>query len=124
MDKNFKVNIFNNYCQELFNYKKAEVVGRDIRDIVGNDDIIADLVNKGIEYDNIKSSLKHGDTTSSYITTGRRITNDYDETVGAVISIKDVNKAKQLVKIINKNNDDGPFKDIIGNSKSMGKVKK
>lgn len=124
IDKNFKINIFNNYCQELFNYKKAEVVGRDIRDIVGNDDIIADLVNKGIEYDNIKSSLKHGDTTSSYITTGRRITNDYDETVGAVISIKDVNKAKQLVKIINKNNDDGPFKDIIGNSKSMGKVKK
>lgn len=123
IDKDFKINIFNNYCQELFNYKKVEVVGRDIRDIVGNDDIIADLVNKGIEYYNIKSSLKHGDTTSSYITTGRRITNDYDETVGAVISIKDVNKARQLVKIINTNND-GPFKDIIGNSKSMGKVKK
>lgn len=123
IDKDFKINIFNNYCQELFDYKKAEVVGRDIRDIVGNDDIIADLVNKGIEYYNIKSSLKHGDITSSYITTGRRITNDYDETVGAVISIKDVNKARQLVKIINTNND-GPFKDIIGNSKSMGKVKK
>lgn len=123
IDKDFKINIFNNYCQELFNYKKVEVVGRDIRDIVGNDDIIVELVNKGKEYDNVKASLKNGDTTSSYITTGRRITNDYDETVGAVISIKDVNKAKQLVKIINTTNE-GPFKDIIGNSKSMGKVKK
>ncbi|WP_250675534.1 sigma 54-interacting transcriptional regulator [Paraclostridium ghonii] len=123
IDKDFKINIFNNYCQKLFNYKKVEVVGRDIRDIVGNDDIIVELLNKGQEYENVKASLKNGDTKSSYITTGRRISNDYDETVGAVISIKDVNKAKQLVKIINTNND-GPFKDIIGNSKSMGKVKK
>lgn len=123
IDKDFKINIFNNYCQELFNYKKEEVIGRDIRDIIGKDDAIVELVNKGIEYENIKASLKHDDTTSSYITTGRRITNDFDETEGAVISIKDVNKARQLVKIINTNND-GPFKDIIGSSKSLEKVKK
>lgn len=123
IDKDFKINIFNNYCQELFNYKKEDVIGVDIRDILGKDDAIINLVNKGIEYDNIKASLLHNNTASSYITTGRRITNDYDESVGAVVSIKDVNKARQLVKIINTNND-GPFKDIIGNSKSIENVKK
>lgn len=123
VDKDFKVNIFNNYCQELFNYRKEEVIGVDIREIVGKNDIIVDLINKGIEYDNIKSSLKRDDITSTYITTGRRITNDNDETVGAVVSIKDVNKARQLVEIIDTNNE-GPFKNIIGNSKSIEKVKK
>jgi transcriptional regulator of aroF, aroG, tyrA and aromatic amino acid transport len=123
IDKDFRINIFNNYCQELFNYKKEDVIGIDIRDIVGKDDAIVNLVNKGIEYDNIKASLQHNNTTISYITTGRRITNDYDESVGAVVSIKDVNKARQLVKIIN-TNDDGPFKNIIGNSKSIENVKK
>ena len=122
IDKNFEINIFNNYCEELFNYKKEEVIGRDIRDIVGEDDIIVDLIKYGREYDNIKSSIKHNDIKSSYITTGRRITNDNDETIGAVVSIKDVNKARELVNIINKNND-GPFKNIIGNSKSIEKVK-
>ncbi|GAA0220321.1 sigma 54-interacting transcriptional regulator [Metaclostridioides mangenotii] len=123
IDKDFRINIFNNYCQELFNYKKEDVIGIDIRDIVGKNDAIVNLVNEGIEYDNIKASLQHNNTTSSYITTGRRITNDYDESVGAVISIKDVNKARQLVKIINTNND-GPFKNIIGDSKSIENVKK
>jgi len=123
IDKDFKINIFNNYCQELFNYKKEDVIGVDIRDILGKDDAIINLVNKGIEYDNIKASLLHNNTASNYITTGRRITNDYNESVGAVVSIKDVNKARQLVKIINTNND-GPFKDIIGNSKSIENVKK
>ncbi|WP_315167517.1 sigma 54-interacting transcriptional regulator [Metaclostridioides mangenotii] len=123
IDKDFKINIFNNYCQELFDYKKEDVIGVDIRDILGKDDAIINLVNKGIEYDNLKASLLHNNTASSYITTGRRITNDYDESVGAVVSIKDVNKARQLVKIINTNND-GPFKDIIGNSKSIENVKK
>lgn len=123
IDKDFRINIFNNYCQELFDYKKEDVIGIDIRDIVGKDDAIVNLVNKGIEYDNIKASLQHNNTTSSYITTGRRITNDYDESVGAVVSIKDVNKARQLVKIIN-TDDNGPFKNIIGNSKSIENVKK
>ena len=122
IDKNFEINIFNNYCEELFNYKKEEVIGRDIRDIIGEDDIIVGLIKYGHEYDNIKSSIKHNDIKSSYITTGRRITNDNDETIGAVVSIKDVNKARELVNIINKNND-GPFKNIIGNSKSIEKVK-
>ncbi len=122
IDKNFEINIFNNYCEELFNYKKEDVIGRDIRDIVGEEDVIVDLIRYGYEYDNIKSSIKHNDIKSNYITTGRRITNDNDETIGAVVSIKDVNKARELVNIINKNND-GPFKNIIGNSKSIEKVK-
>lgn len=123
VDKDFKINIFNDYCQQLFNYKNKDVIGMDIRYILQEDNTIVDLIENGIEYDNIKSSLKHNDTISTYITSGRRISNDYDYTVGAVISIKDVKKARQLVKIIDTNND-GPFKDIIGNSMSIEKVKK
>ena len=122
IDKNFRINIFNNYCQDLFNYNKQDVIGEDIRGIIGKDDVIVDLINNGDEYDNIKATLTHDGIKSNYITTGRRITNDHGETIGGVISIKDVNKAKQLVNIINKNND-GPFKNIIGNSKSIEKVK-
>ncbi|MGL5694955.1 MAG: sigma 54-interacting transcriptional regulator, partial [Peptostreptococcaceae bacterium] len=122
VDKNFEINIFNDYCEELFNCKRVEVLGRDIRDIVGMDDTIIDLIAKGQEYDNIKASLNHNNMKIKYITTGRTIKNDNDETIGAVVSIKDVNKAKELVDIISQNNE-GPFKKIIGNSKSIEKVK-
>ena len=122
INENFEINIFNNYCENLFDYKKENVIGQDVRTILGKDNIIIDLIKYGKEYDNVKRSINHNNIKISYITTGKKITNDNDKTVGAVISIKDVNKAKELVNII-KSNNEGPLKNIIGNSKSIEKVK-
>lgn len=123
IDKDFNINIFNNYCEDLFSFNRENVLGKDIRDIIGKDDKFEDLIYRGIEFDNIKASFVNDNIKSSYITTGRSILNDSEDTVGAVISIKDFNKAKQLVKLVNTSSE-GPFKEIIGNSRSIENVKK
>lgn len=123
MDKNFNISIFNNYCEELFNYKKEEVIGRDIRKLIGEETPIVNLIKSGVEYDNLEFNLKNDRGEIDYISTGRTIRNDNDEVIGAVASIKDFNKAKQLVDIIS-TVEHSAFKDIIGSSQSIEKVKK
>ena len=122
-DKKFNITNFNNYCEELFNYKKEDVIGTDIRKIISEDAPIINLINNGIEYDNLECSLKNIQGWIHYISTGRAIKNDNNETIGSVASIKDLNKAIKLVNIIS-NIEDGAFKDIIGNSIELEKVKK
>ncbi|WP_055666059.1 sigma 54-interacting transcriptional regulator [Desnuesiella massiliensis] len=123
MDRNFNISIFNNYCEELFNYKKEEVIGRDIRKLIGEETPIVNLIKSGVEYDNLEFNLKNDRGEIDYISTGRTIKNDNDEVIGAVASIKDFNKARQLVDIIS-TVEHSAFKDIIGSSQSIEKVKK
>ena len=122
-DKKFNINIFNNYCEDLFRCKKEDVIGTDIRKLINEDAPVVNLINKGIEYDNLKCNLKTKQGWINYITTGRAIKNDNNETIGSVASIKDLNKAIKLINIIS-NIKDGAFKDIIGNSSELEKVKK
>lgn len=122
-DKKFDINIFNNYCEDLFRCKKEDVIGTDIRQLINEDAPVVNLINKGIEYDNLKCNLKTKQGWINYITTGRAIKNDNNETIGSVASIKDLNKAIKLINIIS-NIKDGAFKDIIGNSSELEKVKK
>lgn len=123
IDKKFNISIFNSYCEELFNYKKEEVMGTDIRGLIGEESYIQTLIKKGIEYDNIELNIRNDRGNIHYLSTGRAIKDDNDKTIGAVASIKDVNKARQLVNIIS-TKEEGAFKDIIGNSAHIEKVKK
>lgn len=123
IDKKFNINIFNSYCEELFNYQKEEVVGSDIRELIGEESYIQALVVSGKEYNNIELNLKNDRGEIHYLSTGRAIKDDNDNTIGAVASIKDVKKARQLAKIIS-TKEEGVFKDIIGNSNHLEKVKR
>lgn len=123
VDKRYNINIFNNYCEELFNYKKEEVMGIDIRKLIGEENYITGLMKNGIEFDNIELNYKSNRGDIHYISTGRAIKDDNNKTIGAVASIKDVDKARRLVDIIS-TKEVGVFKDIIGNSSQIEGVKK
>ncbi len=123
IDKQFRINIFNNYCEQLFSYRKDEVIGTDIKLLIGEDAPVLKLLKDGLEFDNIEFNLKNERGEINYLTTGRAIKNDDQETIGAVASIKDINKARQLAKLVS-TPEDGAFKEIIGSSQQIEKVKK
>lgn len=122
IDKNFKINIFNNYCEELFNSKKDDVTGTDIRELIDESSPFINLITNSIEYNNVEFNSKIGQKKINYISTGKVIKSDNGETVGGVATIKDINEARKLASVIS-NIEDDPFKEIIGRSKSIIKVK-
>lgn len=123
IDKNFKIGIFNNYCEKFFRYSKEEVLGTDIRNLIGNSAPIIDLVQSGNKYDNVEFIVKSEKEESHYITSGRPIKNDDNKTLGAVVSLKDMDDAMELVDIISSTKE-GAFKEIVGNSLAIQRVKK
>lgn len=123
IDKNFKIGIFNNYCEKFFRCNKEEVLGTDIRNLIGNNAPITDLVHNGNEYDNVEFIVKSKKEESRYITSGRPIKNDDNKTLGAVVSLKDMDDAMELVDIISSTKE-GAFKEIVGNSLAIQRVKK
>lgn len=122
-NENFEIEIFNRYCENVFNFKKEEVVGKDIRSIIGENNLIIESIKDGKEFDNIKFQLKNNRKEGQFITTGRIIKDDNDKTVGVVASIKDMDKAMELVNIV-QGSKENVFKDIIGNSTAIDKVKR
>lgn len=121
VNKDFKIEIFNNYCENIFNCKKEDVLGTDIRNLINNNSSIANLMRKENEHSDFQFNIENTNN-KQYITTESLIKDDNDKILGAVISIKDAKKAMQIANIIYANNEDA-FKDIIGNSPSIEKVK-
>ena len=124
INKDSKIYIYNKYCQELFGYDKAEAIGMDIRALIGDSAPIVELMKNGVQYDNLKYSCQGKNGTIHYLTTGRPIKNDNNETIGAIASIKDMNKAKALVKIIASAGKTDAFNGIVGTSPSIQMAKK
>ncbi len=124
INRDNRVYIYNKYCQELFGYEKEEAIGMDIRELIGQDAPIVELIKKGMEYDNLKYSCRGKNGTIHYITTGRPIKNDDNQTIGAIASIKDMKKAQELVKIISYPARADAFKGVIGTSRSIQMAKK
>jgi transcriptional regulator of aroF, aroG, tyrA and aromatic amino acid transport len=124
INRDNRVYIYNKYCQELFGYEKSEALGMDIRDLIGQGAPIVELMKKGVQYDNLKYSCRGKNGTIHYLTTGRPIKNDDNETIGAIASIKDMKKARELVKIISTPAQKDAFKGIVGTSRCIQQVKK
>ncbi|SHE61102.1 MULTISPECIES: sigma 54-interacting transcriptional regulator [Caloramator] len=123
VNKDYKVEIFNRYCETLFKYNKDEVIGSDIRAIINKDAPMFKLFKDGIPYDNVEQIVDRGDFKIHYLTSGRPVLDDLGNTIGAVASIKDINKAMQLVEVVNTIKD-GAFSDIIGKSNKIEYVKR
>ncbi|KPU44344.1 formate hydrogenlyase transcriptional activator [Oxobacter pfennigii] len=123
VDKNFSIEIFNSYCENVFHYKKDEVIGTDIRKLTGENAPVAGLIKNGREYDNIEYRVKNERGESHYLTTGRAVKDDKNRILGAVASIKDIGKAIELVAAVS-SVEETAFKDIIGNSDLIDRVKK
>lgn len=122
INKDFKIEIFNNYCEDFFNCKKEDVLGTDIRKLLRSNDSIISLIGKGHKPNELQFNIKNTHN-KQYLTTDNLIKDDNNKILGAVISIKDVKKTMQIANIISAKNED-PFTNIIGNSLSIERVKK
>ena len=123
INKKFQIDIFNNYCEKVFHCKKDEAIGTDIRKLIGEDAPAVKLINSGLKYDNVEVKVKTERGEVHYLTTGRPIVDDNNITIGAVASIKDIHKAIEIANVI-AGTTEGAFKEIVGNSSKIEKVKK
>lgn len=121
INKDYKIEIFNDYCENIFNCKKEDVLGTDIRKLINNNSSITNLMKKENKHKDFQLNIE-STGNKQYISTENLIKDDNDKILGAVISIKDTERAIQIANIISANKADA-FKDIIGNSPSIEKVK-
>ena len=78
---------------------------------------------QGKNYDNIETFIQNERVEGRYLASGRAIRDDDGYSAGAVLTIKDYKKAKELADIVISSEDD-QFKDIIGNSNTIYNLKK
>ncbi|MBP2022571.1 transcriptional regulator of aroF, aroG, tyrA and aromatic amino acid transport [Clostridium punense] len=116
-----KVEIFNRYCEEIFGYKKESVVGNDITTLIKEDDLIH-VIKNGKSYKNIEVTVKNLEEEKHYMVSGMAIKDDDGNSLGGICSLRDVNKAIEMVKVIS-STEEGAFKEVIGNSRAINKVK-
>lgn len=124
MNSKEEIEIFNSYCEKVFNYKKQEVVGKSIRKILpGNIAPMLGLLKDDSEYNNIEIKMNTPRGELHYITTGRSIKDDEGRTVGAVASIRDSKKVMEMAKVVG-SSEEAAFSKIIGQSKVLDDVKR
>lgn len=123
VDKHNRIQLFNSYCEKLFNKDQESVLGIDVRHILGETSEITQLIHTGEEYNNRECRLDLPTGTISYVSTGRLIKDDDGEIVGAVASIKDINKVIELMHVLSGAEEDA-FREIIGGSDALEQAKK
>ena len=123
VNKKFQIDIFNNYCEKVYHCKKEEVIGTDIRELIGEDAPAIKLINGGLRYDNVEVNIKTERGEVHYLTTGRSIIDDDNNILGAVASIRDIHKAIEIANVIS-GTPEVAFKEIVGNSNKIENVKK
>lgn len=121
INKNLKVEIFNNYCENIFHYTQEDILGEDIRKIIKDPPMVKALIS-GQEYDNVEVKIKTDRGESHYFTSGRAVKDDNNNIIGMVSSIRDMKKAMEIANIVS-STDEGAFKGIIGNSTPIERVK-
>ena len=123
VNKNLQIELFNRYCEEIFHYKRDEIIGKDIRTIIKEDAPIINLVKSGKDYTNLEFTSKNERGSSHYIATGRHIKDDNGNKLGWVSSIRDMKKAIEMAKVVSYTKE-GAFNHIVGNSIAIEKTKK
>lgn len=122
VNKNFEIEIFNYYCEEYFNKKKDEVLGQDIRKLFYNKPNIMRFIKDVQEFENVKLKIENDKGENLYLVSLKAINDDDNKNYGFIISIKDFDDAMKIVNAVLQS-DEGAFRDIIGNSPKIQRVK-
>lgn len=123
LDLQNRISRLNPYCEQLFELTEEEVLGQKVETLLGSGSAIANLIHSGKNYDNLECKLEIKGRCIAYVSTGRLIRDDEDEVIGAVASIKDINKVKELISVIGPVEED-PFAELIGDSEAIRKAKR
>lgn len=121
INKDAEIEIFNDYCEDIFHYKKRDVLGKKVQDIIDNPPMVKALEN-GEEYNNVEVRINKCRGESHYLTSGKTVRDDNNNTIGVVASIRDMKKAIEIANVVSAT-DEGAFKEIVGNSAAIEKVK-
>jgi transcriptional regulator of aroF, aroG, tyrA and aromatic amino acid transport len=122
VNKEGNIEIFNRYSEKIFGYGRENVIGKEITSILNQGEGILDLIKQGKNYKNIEISVKNHNSEKLYMVSGMAIMDDDNNVLGGVSSLRDVNKAIEMVKVISYT-EEGAFKEIIGNSHAIKRVK-
>lgn len=123
-----EIEIFNSYCEKIFYSKKEEYIGSKIEKFLSMNAPMINapllkLLQTGEKYDNVEINIKKDENRIHYLTTGRPVKDDNNNTIGVVASIRDIKKAIEIANIVS-STEEGAFKEVIGNCFAMEKVKK
>ncbi|APH19324.1 sensory box protein [Clostridium botulinum] len=117
-----QVEVFNKYCENLFNTLKENAIRKHIKEILGQNQLILDALKMGKDYDNLQVFINNKDRKGMYVSTARAIKDDKNKTIGFVILIKDLKETIEIVNSI-KYKEDEAFKGIIGKSICIDNLK-
>ena len=123
LNPKLEIEFFNDYSEKIFDYDKTELLGKNIKSFLGKSTNLIGFLEQGKNYDNIETFIQNERVEGRYLASGRAIKDDDGYSAGAVLTIKDYKKAKELADIVISSEDD-QFKDIIGNSNAIYKLKK
>ncbi len=113
---------FNKSAEKILGIKKNEIEGRDICYYIPSLPL-PEVLKTGKEFTSKEMFIKIKNKNYHLLGTARPIKSDEGEIVGAVVSLKDFNETQKIAyETINKQKSIN-FKDIIGNSDSIIKVK-
>lgn len=122
INNDFEIEVFNSCCEKIFNYKKEELLGKSVDRLLPNNAPIKDLINGKKDYDNKEFRLINKRNISHYISSGRVIKDDLGNIIGAVASVKDLKKVKELVDIVSVK-EEHILDVIVGKSQPIKQIK-
>lgn len=67
INHNGEVELFNNYCEKVFHVKKENIVGKNIKEILGFEGRIINLLRTGKDHDNIEVLTKNKKMVSTIL---------------------------------------------------------
>ncbi|NFD76939.1 AAA family ATPase [Clostridium botulinum] len=117
-----QIDVFNKYCENLFDTSKENAIRKHIKEILGQNQLILDALKMGKDYDNLQVFINNKDRKGMYVSTARAIKDDKNKTIGFVILIKDLKETIEIVNSI-KYKEDEAFKGIIGESICIDNLK-
>ena len=121
VNESLKIEIFNSYCERIFNIPKKDLIGRRLNEFFPEDAPLFEIIKNGESYDNLEIKIETNGRSIHYLTSGRAIKDDNGNILGAVASIRDIKDVKQMANLVSPKED--AFKGIIGNSSEIERVK-
>ncbi|GAA0178808.1 sigma 54-interacting transcriptional regulator [Clostridium sediminicola] len=123
INNKMEIEIFNSYCEKVFYCNKEEVIGNKVEEFLAINAPMINLLKTGKKYDNVEIEIKNEKGKIHYLTTGRPVKDDNDNTIGVVASLKDIEQAIEIANIVSSTKK-GAFKEVIGSCFTMENVKK
>ncbi|MFZ5648731.1 MAG: sigma 54-interacting transcriptional regulator [Bacillota bacterium] len=102
VDVNGVITSVNPVAEKIFRYSAAELLGRNIAEVLSAEVPILQCLKDGRSYNNLEISISHAKGRLNFFSTARPLKDDMGNIVGAVACIKDMSDVKQLVYTVTK----------------------